>query len=217
MELVIGDKLYSTWSLRPWLVLKRCGADFTETVVRLNQPDTAEQIALHSPAGRVPVLKVDGETIWDSLSISVWCAERYPEARLWPADAPARWQARSVTCEMHSGFMALRTECGMGPDHSMVGPDRSPSPDSEAVAADIRRLVQIFVEARGRFGAGGEYLYGEWSIADVFTPVAARVRHYQIDLAAHGDVDGVARAYVESLLAQPDFVEWSEQALANAA
>ena len=108
MELVIGDKLYSTWSLRPWLVLKRCGADFTETVIRLNQPDTAEQIALHSPAGRVPVLKVDGETIWDSLAISVWCAERYPEAGLWPADAHARWQARSVVCEMHSGFMALR-------------------------------------------------------------------------------------------------------------
>ena len=82
MELVIGDKLYSTWSLRPWLVLKRCGADFTETVVCLNRPDTAEQIARHSPAGRVPVLKVDGETIWDSLAISVWCAERYPEARL---------------------------------------------------------------------------------------------------------------------------------------
>ncbi len=218
MELVIGDKLYSTWSLRPWLVLKRCGADFTETVVRLNQPDTAEQIVRHSPAGRVPVLKVDGETIWDSLSISVWCAERYPEARLWPADAPARWQARSVVCEMHSGFMALRTECGMAPDHSMVGPGRCPAPASEAVAADIRRLVQIFREARGRFGAGGAYLYGEWSIADAFfTPVAARVRHYQIDLAAHGDKDGVARAYIDALLAQPDFREWERQALANAA
>ena len=218
MELVIGDKLYSTWSLRPWLVLKRCGADFTETVIRLNRPDTAEQIALHSPAGRVPVLKVDGETIWDSLAISVWCAERFPEARLWPADAHARWQARSVTCEMHSGFMALRTECGMAPDHSMVGPDRSPAPTSEAVAGDIRRLVQIFREARARFSAGGEYLYGEWSIADAFfTPVAARVRHFQIDLAAHGDTDGVARAYVETLLAQPDFIAWGEQALANAA
>jgi len=171
MELVIGDKLYSTWSLRPWLVLKRCGADFAETVIRLNQPDTAEQIARHSPAGRVPVLKVDGETIWDSLSISVWCAERYPEAR-----------------------------------------------KGEDTAADIRRLVQIFREARARFGAGGPYLYGEWSIADAFfTPVAARFRHFQIDLAAHGDADGVARAYAETLLAQPDFIEWGAQALANAA
>lgn len=218
MELVIGDKLYSTWSLRPWLVLKRCGADFTETVVRLNQPDTAEQIARHSPAGRVPVLKVDGETIWDSLAISVWCAERFPEARLWPVDAHARWQARSVVCEMHSGFMALRAECSMTPDHSMVGPDRSPPPVGEAAAADIRRLVQIFRAARARFGAGGPYLYGAWSIADAFfTPVAARFRHYQIDLASHGDTDGAARAYVDALLAQPDFIAWGDQALANVA
>lgn len=218
MELVIGDKLYSTWSLRPWLVLKRCGADFTETVVRLNRPDTAEQIARHSPAGRVPVLKVDGETLWDSLAISVWCAERYPEARLWPVDPHARWQARSVVCEMHSGFMALRNECAMAPDHAMVGPDRSAPPTGADTAADIRRLVQIFREARTRFGAGGDYLYGEWSIADAFfTPVAARFRHFQIDLAAHGDVDGAAAAYVSALLAQPDFITWGEQALANAA
>ena len=121
MELVIGDRAYSTWSLRPWLVLKRCGADFTTTEVRLNRDDTAEQIARHSPSGKVPVLKVEGETIWDSLSISVWCAERYPNAKLWPADAHARWMARSVTCEMHSAFMTLRNECGMGPDHPMVG------------------------------------------------------------------------------------------------
>lgn len=100
----------------------------------------------------------------------------------------------------------------------MVGPDRSPPPKGEDTAADIRRLVQIFREARARFGAGGEYLYGEWSIADAFfTPVAARVRHFQIDLAAHGDTDGVAHAYVEALLAQPDFIAWGEQALANAA
>ena len=116
---------------------------------------------------------------------------------------------------MHSGFMALRTECGMAPDHSMVGPDRCPPPKGEDTAADIRRLVQIFREARARFGADGPYLYGEWSIADAFfTPVAARVRHFQIDLSAHGD-DGTAAAYVAALLAQPHFREWEAAALSS--
>ena len=212
MELVIGDRAYSTWSLRPWLVLKRCGADFTTTEVRLNRDDTAEQIARHSPSGKVPVLKVEGETIWDSLSISVWCAERYPNAKLWPADAHARWMARSVTCEMHSAFMTLRNECGMGPDHPMVGEPGPAHAPSEALSAELRRLVDMWREARGRFGGGGDYLFGEWSMPDAFfTPVACRIRHYQLDLAAHGD-DGTAAAYVRTLLNDPDFLEWERLA-----
>jgi glutathione S-transferase len=121
---------------------------------------------------------------------------------------------------MHSGFMALRTDCSMGPDadgviHTMVGPDRAPPPKGEAVAADVRRLVEIFRTMRVRFGAGGPWLFGEWSIADAFfTPVAARIRHYQIDLQAHGD-DGAARAYCEALLDQPDFLEWVRLATAS--
>ena len=212
MALVIGDRAYSTWSLRPWLVLKRCGADFTTTEVRLNRDDTAEQIARHSPSGKVPVLKVEGETIWDSLSISVWCAERYPNAKLWPADAHARWMARSVTCEMHSAFMTLRNECGMGPDHPMVGEPGPAHAPSEALSAELRRLVAMWREARGRFGGGGDYLFGEWSMPDAFfTPVACRIRHYQLDLAAHGD-DGTAAAYVRTLLNDPDFLEWERLA-----
>lgn len=220
MELIIGNQDFSTWSLRPWLVLKRCGAAFTTREVPLYGPGSAEAVAAVSPTRKVPVLVVDGETIWDSLSIAVWCAESFPKARLWPADAAARWLARSVTCEMHSGFMALRAECGMGPDaagviHTMVGPDRAPQPSSEAVAADVRRLVEIFGSMRTRFGAGGPYLFGEWSIPDAFfTPVATRFRHYQIDLAAHGD-DGTAAAYCATLLAQPDFLDWSAEALSG--
>lgn len=211
MELIIGNKAFSTWSLRPWLVLKRCGAAFSETVVPLYGEGYEAGVRAVSPSGKVPVLKVDGVDIWDSMAICVWAAEAHPHVRLWPADAHARWQARSVACEMHSAFAALRTECGMGPDHSMVGPDRSPAPTSEAVARDIRRLVEVFTGMRARYGAGGPYLFGEWSIPDAFyTPVAARIRHFQIDLAAHGDTDGVARAYVETLLAQPDFLEWSK-------
>jgi glutathione S-transferase len=219
MELIVGNLAFSTWSLRPWLVLKRCGADFSLREVPLYGPDSGRLLAEHSPTGKVPALNVEGVTIWDSLAISVFVAERYPETRLWPADAHARWLARSVTCEMHSGFMALRSECGMGPDaagmvHTMVGPDRAPPPTGEAVASDVRRLVSLICEMRSRFGADGPWLFGGWSIPDAFlTPVACRFRHYQIDLAAHGDTDGVAAAYVAELLQQPDFLDWSEQAV----
>lgn len=216
MELIIGPRLYSTWSLRPWLVLKRCKAEFTVREIDIYSPAGQAELEQVSPSRLVPLLKVEGETIWDSMAISVWCAERYPEARLWPAEAHARWLARSAACEMHGGFLALRTECSMGPDHTMVGPDRSPPPTGEAVARDIRRIVTLWQSMRGRFGAGGPWLFGEWSVPDAFfTPVATRFRHYQIDLAAHGDEDGVAQAYCAALLAQPDFGEWSAQALAG--
>ncbi len=221
MELIIGNQEFSTWSLRPWLVLKRCGAEFSLTEVALYGGDWKERLAEVSPSGKVPLLKVDGETIWDSLAIAVWCAERFPQARLWPADEKARWAARSVACEMHSGFIGLRTECSMGPDaegviHTMVGPDRAPPPGDEATLGDIQRIVEIWREMRGRFGAGGPYLFGEWSIPDAFfTPVAARFRHYQVDLTRFGDADGVAQTYAEALLQQPDFLEWSRQALAK--
>lgn len=221
MELIVGNIAFSTWSLRPWLVLKRCGAEFTVTEIPLYGEGWKARLAEVSPSGKVPLLKVDGETIWDSLAISVWAAERYPEAKLWPADPAARWLARSVVCEMHAAFGALRTECSMGQDahgviHTMVGEDRADPPTSEAVAADVRRLVEIMVTMRERFGAGGPYLFGEWSMADAFlTPVACRFRHYRIDLAAHGD-DGTAAAYVAALLRQPDFMEWTELANAGA-
>ncbi len=218
MELIVGNIAFSTWSLRPWLVLKRCGAAFSLTEVPLYGEGYEAKVRAVSPSGKVPVLKVDGETIWDSMAISLWAAERFPDAALWPSDTRARCLARSVTCEMHSAFMGLRSDCSMGPDgegviHTMVGPDRAPTPTSAAVASDVRRLVEIFGQMRGRFGEGGPYLFGEWSIPDAFfTPVAARIRHYQIDLAAHGDEDGVAQAYVDALLAQPDFLEWTRMA-----
>lgn len=214
MELVIGPKAYSTWSLRPWLVLKRCGASFSERVIDLYGPASDAELAAASPSRKVPVLNVEGETIWDSLAISVWAAERWPGAGLWPEDARARWLARSATCEMHSAFMALRTECGMGPDHLMVGAPKPLGQVSDALAADVRRLVELWRGMRSRFGAGGPYLFGAWSVPDAFfTPVACRVRHYALDLARFGDDDGVARAYCETLLAQPDFLEWERDAL----
>jgi glutathione S-transferase len=215
MELIIGPRLYSTWSLRPWLVLKRCKADFTVREIDIYSPAGQAELQQISPSRLVPLLNVEGLTVWDSMAISVWCAERYPEVRLWPADPHARWLARSAACEMHGGFMALRNDCGMGPEHTMVGPDRSPPPTGETVERDIRRMVGLWMDMRARFGAGGPYLFGAWSVPDAFfTPVAARFRHYQIDLAAHRD-DGSAATYRDALLAQPDFLQWTAEALSN--
>lgn len=208
MELVIGDKAWSTWSLRPWLVLKRTGAPFTETVVRLRRPDTPGAIAAEgSPSGKVPLLKTDeGELIWDSLAISEWAAERFPEARLWPADPTARALARAATAEMHAGFPAVREEFSM--DLQGFEP-KLPSP---AAAAELRRLVQLWTGLRARYGVGGPFLLGAWSIADAFyTPVATRLRTYDLDLAAHGDA-GEADDYARTLLAQPNFLEWEAAA-----
>lgn len=218
MELLLGPRTYSTWSLRPWLVLKRAGAAFTTRDVRYETDAQKADLRRLSPSGFVPLLKVDGEMIWDSLAICEWAAERYPEARLWPLDPMARALARSAAAEMHSGFPTLRTLCGTGPDHPMVGDARAEAPSDPALDRELARLVSLWRQMRGRFAEQGPWLFGAWSIADAFfTPVAARVRHYQVDLAAQGDADGAARAYVEALLAQPDFLEWERLALTNAA
>lgn len=207
MELVIGDYRWSTWSMRPWLVLRHAGAEFTERMVRLNRDDTTAEILALSPSGRVPALLVDGEVIWDSMAIAVWAAETYPQVRMWPADAHARWAARSAACEMHSGFAALRTQCPMNLQRG------KPVTPTEETAADLRRLVSLWRGLRERFGQSGPYLFGDWSIPDAFfTPVATRVRTWSLDLAAHGDEDGFAQAYVDTLLAHPDFLEWERRA-----
>lgn len=214
MELIIGPRTYSTWSLRGWLVMKRTGADFTTVDVRYETQAQKAALRQISPSGFVPVLKHGDTLIWDTLAIAEWAAETYPEARLWPADPMARALARSATAEMHSGFSALRTFCGTGPDRPMVGEARSETPSDPALDRDLARLVDLFRQMRGRFGQAGPWLFGDWSIADAFfTPVAARIRHFQIDLGAHGD-DGAAATYVAALLAQPDFRQWETEALA---
>lgn len=214
MELIIGPRTYSTWSLRGWLVMKRTGADFTTVDVRYETQAQKAALRQVSPSGFVPVLRHGDTLIWDTLAIAEWAAETYPEARLWPADPTARALARSATAEMHSGFSALRTFCGTGPDRPMVGEARSETPSDPALDRDLARLVDLFRQMRGRFGQAGPWLFGDWSIADAFfTPVAARIRHFQIDLSAYGD-GGVAVAYVAALLAQPDFRQWEAEALA---
>jgi glutathione S-transferase len=209
LELVIGDKNLSSWSMRPWLVLKRAGAPFTETVVRLNREETNAEIRKHSPAGMVPVLKDGDLTVWDSLAIAVYVAEKNPQAPLWPADPAARAVARAATCEMHSGFGSLRGECPMNLSR------RIKVEVSERTQTDLRRLVELWSDLRGRFGQGGPFLVGQWSIADAFfTPVATRIRSYGLPLSDYGDT-GVAGEYVSTLLQTPEFLEWEREALAD--
>lgn len=210
MELVIGTPAWSTWSMRPWLALKRTGAPFSGTVIQLRRgEDTRADILEHSPSGKVPVLKDGDMVVWDSLAICEYLAERFPKAKLWPDDAYSRAAGRSAAAEMHSGFQALRNECPM----DLLARPRAAAL-SDAVQADVRRIVALWLGLRRRNGQGGDFLLGRWSIADAFyAPVATRFRTYGVDLAAHGD-DGTAAAYRDALLATPEVAAW--QALAEA-
>jgi glutathione S-transferase len=207
MELLIGDKLWSTWSLRAWLALKHLGEPFTETPIRLRTEETnADARAAGSPNGQVPVLKDGAVTVWDSLAICEYLADRRP-GRLWPSDPAARALGRAAAAEMHAGFHSLRGECPM--DLSL----RTEHGVSELTHQDLRRLVELWNGLLARFG--GPYLVGGWSIADAFyTPVATRLRGYGLRLSDHGDA-GPCAAYAERLLATPEFLEWEQGALAD--
>ncbi len=203
MELVIGDKRYSSWSMRPWLVLKRAGVEFSETLIRLRRAETrGEIIAAGSPTGQVPYLKDGDLGVGDSLAICEYLADRLPNAKLWPADLTARALARSAAAEMHAGFHSLRGECAM--DLAL----RETVTLSEATHADIRRIVILWSGLRERFGDKGPFLIGEWSIADAFfTPVATRFRSYGVMLSDYGD-KGAAGVYAETLLETAEFKAW---------
>lgn len=209
MELVVGDKNTSTWSMRPWLVLKRLGLAFDETLVRLRRPDTAEQAGRHSPSSKVPALRDGDLVVWDSLAICEYLADRYPDRGLWPADPAARAVGRSAVAEMHSGFPSLRGELSMDLTlHKLAEV-------SEATQNDIRRIVQLWSSLRDRFGGAGPWLLGEWSIADAYyTPVATRFRSYGVRLSDYGDL-GAAGTYCERLLEQPDYLQWEAEAKAD--
>jgi glutathione S-transferase len=205
LTLVIGSKTFSSWSLRPWLAIKHTGLPFTEVVVPLYKPGTKESILRHSPTGKVPVLKHGDLTVWDSLAIIEYLAELAPESGLWPADRAARAIARSACAEMHSGFPALRSNMGMNVLKSAPGEGRTPD-----TLADIARIQALWGECRARFGAGGPFLFGTFSAADcMFAPVVTRFETYAVDL------DPVAKAYVEAVLATPEIAEWKAGARAE--
>lgn len=207
LTLVIADKNLSSWSMRPWLALKKAGAPFDEVMVRLRQPDTAARIADHSPTGKVPVLKDGALTVWESIAICEHLAERFPDAQLWPTDRDARAVARSVVSEMHAGFTALRSEM---PCNVTL---RTHKPVSDAVQKDVARLTTIFRTLRSEHAAVGPFLFGGWTIADAFfTPVATRFRTYGVALG-----DETADAYCAALLADEAFRAWERDAIAEVA
>lgn len=211
-ELVVGNKVWSSWSLRPWLMLTAAGIPFRETRIRLRQPDTKAEIRRHSPSGKVPLLKDGDLTVWDSLAIIEYIASKHPEAHVWPENERARAVARSVAAEMHSGFYAARKEMTMDllAVHDLPGV-------SDELAADIRRLVEIWRHCRETYGAGGPYLFGAFSAADaMYAPVATRFRTYGVNLADFGD-NGTAAAYRDTILVHPGMLRWEEGARAEGA
>ena len=192
MQLVIGNKNYSSWSLRPWLAMKVLGLAFDEIRIHLYGPGSKERILAHSPAGKVPILK-DGPTlVWDSLAIIEYLAERNPQ--LWPRDRAERARARSISAEMHSGFAQLREHMSMNVRKRYPGKGRT-----SEVEKDITRISAIWAEAKGPF------LYGEFTAADaMYAPVVLRFRTY--------GVEGPNRKYMDAMLALPAMREWVEAA-----
>ena len=207
LKLAIGNKNYSSWSMRPWLALRANDIPFVETVIPLytDNPADKEQILSFSRAGKVPVL-VDGDiTVWDSLSIIEYVAERYPEAKLWPDDVAARAHARSVCAEMHSGFMALRNECGMNL-HRPVGAVTL----SADAKANVARVQEIWRECRACYGAEGPFLFGRFGAADaMYAPVVHRFRTYAIEVGPE------ARTYMETMMALSAFQQWTRDGIAE--
>ena len=206
LKLVIGNKNYSSWSMRPWLALRANNIPFEEIFIPLYTGDADKQRILNfTHSGKVPAL-IDGDLrVWDSLSIIEYLAERFPEAGLWPEDRGRRAHARSISAEMHSGFMALRNECGMNL-HRPVGAIAL-SADAQA---NVALIQQIWLECRERYGKQGPFLFGTSGGADaMFAPVVHRFRTYAIPVA------GEAQTYMETMMALPAFQEWTRAGLAE--
>lgn len=202
LRLVIGNKNYSSWSMRPWLLMRQLDISFEEVQIPLRQPDSLERKLGYSPAGKVPIL-IDGDIrIWDSLAIVEHLAERFPDKRIWPAGSETRALARSVSAEMHSGFASLRSRMPMNCRARRPEAGRGPG-----VQEDIDRICDIWRECRKRHGAVGEFLFGEFTAADaMFAPVASRFQTYAVEL------DGVEAEYAQAILALPGVEEWMDDA-----
>jgi glutathione S-transferase len=206
LKLVIGNKNYSSWSMRPWLALRASNIPFEEIFVSLYTGAADKQRILDfSRAGKVPIL-IDGDvTIWDSLAIIEYIAERFPEKHLWPDHPAQRAHARSVSAEMHSGFAALRNECGM----NLHRPVRAVEMSDDA-RANVARVQEIWGDCRERYGQSGPYLFGTFSAADaMFAPVVHRFRTYAIAVTKE------TQAYMDTMMALPAFAEWTKAGLAE--
>lgn len=200
-----GNKNYSSWSMRAWLALRASGVRFEEAAFHLGEPGVRDRIRRHSPTGRVPALRHHDLTIWDSLAIGEYLAERAPGASLWPARRESRAVARSVCAEMHSGFQALRQHMPFNVRRSSPGKGRAPG-----VQDDIVRICQIWGDCRRAYGDGGPFLFGQYGLPDIFfAPVVSRFTTYEVEL------DEVSSSYASTILHHPDVAEWFEAARAE--
>ncbi|HDS1735679.1 glutathione S-transferase [Pseudomonas sp. BP8] len=204
-HLIIGDKLYSSWSLRAALALELAGEPYEETLIKLKQADTRARILAFSTTGKVPLLKTAHGVVADSLAIGEYLAEQHPQAQLWPADVAARAQARSACAQMHSGFMALRSTMPFD-----LSRDEALEQLPLDVQIDIDRIVALWSECRLASKDSGPYLFGKPSLADAFfAPVAVRLRTYRVEVPAE------AASYIETIYQWPAFQAWQRAGLAE--
>ena len=212
LKLYIGNKNYSSWSMRPWVLLRQAGIAFEEIIIRFDSFDAGsefrKQIGGVNPAGKVPVLDDDGLIVWDTLAIAEYLAERFPDKQLWPQSVQARARARSICAEMHSGFTALRTACPMNIEADLCDTGQLIWRDKPAVRADVARLIAMWRELLAKHQ--GPMLLGEFSIADAFyAPVCMRLKSYALPVP-----DDIS-AYIERLCALPGVKAWIDGALAE--
>jgi glutathione S-transferase len=202
LTLLIGNKNYSSWSLRPWIAMKVAGIPFSETLVPLDTAEFKSRVGAVSGSGKVPVL-IDGDVyVWESLTILEYLAEKFPAAVLWPADAAARAHARAIAAEMHAGFLPLRRHCPMNFWRPVSKRDLTPE-----AAIDVRRIDAIWSECRKRLGEGGRFLFGDFGAVDaMYAPVVSRFHTYGVDVSA------TSRAYMEAVMALPAWREWDSAA-----
>lgn len=206
MKLIVGNKKYSSWSMRPWIAMRVHGLDFTDEVIPLYLPGSREKILQASPTGKVPCL-LDGDVIvWETLAILDYLADRYPGIAMWPKDFKARALARAISSEMHAGFAPLRNHCPM----NMARDPKKPRPLPPEVQANVERIDAIWTDARKRFGQGGPFLFGTFTNADaMYAPVVSRFQSYGIKV---GDA---SRRYMDAVTALPAWKEWEKAGLAE--
>jgi glutathione S-transferase len=203
LHLTIGNKNYSSWSLRPWLALKVAGIPFEETVIPIYVPGSKEKFLARSPAGKVPILQDGTVTVWESLAILEYLAEKFPATGLWPSDRGARAHARAIASEMHAGFQPLRRQCPM----NMWRPVKKLELGAET-AANAARIDAMWSDCRTRFGAGGPFLFGGFTAADaMYAPVVSRFHTYAVAVGA------ASAAYMDAVMALPAWREWHAAAV----
>jgi glutathione S-transferase len=203
LTLVIGNKNYSSWSFRPWIAMKVAGIAFDEVVISLDAPDFKSRVSKIAGTGKVPALDDDGIHVWESLAILEYLAERFPGARLWPADPAARAHARALSSEMHAGFLPLRRACPM----NMWRPVKKRELSDDA-AMNVRRIDAMWSDCRVRYGSGGPFLFGAFTAADaMYAPVVARFHTYDVAVGAP------VLAYMNAMRALPAWREWEAAAL----